>query len=192
MQIDPAHLDLLQQRGVISPEAAAIAKARALSLDGRLGLPAGQGFANMFTGGQGPEAPPAQAAPQAFAPPPPVVEQAKQAKAKPPKLTPEQVKAADTWVALTKGLEWANPKEMPLGSTFSGVQARKMPAGAKKLLEEMYPEQVKAGMVPMGWTNPDKLPPEQKALLAQLILMGNSEGQQQPAPAQQPLIAGGQ
>lgn len=189
VHINPEHLDILQQRGMISPEAYAAAKARVLGLDAKLGLPQGRGFADMLAPGSGQgggaelgNAPPPAAAPKAQAP-------AAKPKAPQKKLTPEQHKQADAWMKLADGIVWMNPRETPAGSTFNGVQARKMPQAALALLQQMYPDKAKADMVPMGWGEESlaSLPPEQRAILAQLIIMGEREGKQKPA-AQPPEV----
>jgi hypothetical protein len=188
VRIDPAQLDLLVQRGHISPQTGLAAKAQMGLLDARLGLNPAQGFSQMVGGGGLPGvavpgggqlgAPPPGTPPA----PPPVAPVAVKPQPKPQqkkeKLTPEQEKQADMWVNLADSIVWANPRKLPVGA-HTDMSAANMPKSVQGLLQQMYPDQVKAGMVPLGWNAEtlDKLDDAHKALLTKLLVMGQRERQ---------------
>lgn len=169
-QISPEHLAILEKRGFVSPQAIAQRK----MMDARMGMGGNVGFEAALSGGlPGVSAPlPAQASAPAA---PKAKPQDKKPQSKP--LTAKQQKQAAAWEGLVSSMTWVDPQS-PEGfyanpSNWQGVHARKLPPAAFKLLNEMYPDKVAAGLVPAGWGDKTltSLPDDQKAILAQLMTM---------------------
>jgi hypothetical protein len=207
LKLEPEQLQLLKARGILSPEAVQVIEmrraeaqtqrslpqqaqlrappARVAQVDARAGVSQQQGFSQMFKPGQ--QAPQAQA-------------QAPTKKARP--LTKQQMDTAKTWESLAGKLNVGpnvigsvQRRDDPLAT--EGPQQRvsvtDIPLAAQKLLAEMGIELPKGGT--SVWNAKD-LSPQEKALLAQLVVMGKQEQSRtrkapEEAPAKKPVAQGG-
>lgn len=180
--VTPNQMEALVQRRLLSPEAAASAQMRLAQLDGKLQVPQGglgappKGFQGLFAGGSG--SAPSAASPAPATPAPVPKKERDAARAHP---------ASQAFASLAEKVIWADPRKIPAGSSAQ-LAAAQLPKKVLDLLYEMYPDRVKNGEVPIGWNAVDSYPTPEKAVLAQLLLLGKSQ-RQPPPEAPPPMIA---